>query len=65
MMVSCRCNSKFVLLAIRINKMLSCASADRLQIGMRGAFGKSLGTVACVNIGQVIMSARVKGQHKA
>jgi large subunit ribosomal protein L10e len=45
--------------------MLSCASADRLQIGMRGAFGKSLGTVACVNIGQVIMSARVKGQHKA
>ena len=25
---------------IRINKMLSCAGADRLQTGMRGAFGK-------------------------
>merc|ERR1711885_92367 len=24
---------------IRINKMLSCAGADRLQTGMRGAFG--------------------------
>merc|ERR1712195_42267 len=31
---------------IRINKMLSCAGADRLQTGMRGAFGKSYGTVA-------------------
>jgi len=50
---------------IRINKMLSCAGADRLQTGMRGAFGKPLGTVARVNIGQVIMSARVKDQHKA
>ena len=25
---------------VRINKMLSCAGADRLQTGMRGAFGK-------------------------
>ena len=25
---------------IRINKMLSCAEADRLQTGMCGAFGK-------------------------
>ena len=25
---------------LRINKMLSCAGADRLQTGMRGAFGK-------------------------
>merc|ERR1712017_12182 len=31
---------------IRINKMLSCAGADRLQTGMRGAFGKTYGTVA-------------------
>uniref|UniRef100_A0A2R9C7R7 Uncharacterized protein n=1 Tax=Pan paniscus TaxID=9597 RepID=A0A2R9C7R7_PANPA len=31
---------------IRINKMLSCAGADRLQTGMRGAFGKPQGTVA-------------------
>merc|ERR1712010_386860 len=25
---------------LRINKMLSCAGADRLQTGMRGAYGK-------------------------
>lgn len=36
----------------------------RLQTGMRGAFGKPLGTVARVNIGQVIMSVRTKAQNK-
>merc|ERR1711963_1009291 len=41
---------------LRINKMLSCAGADRLQTGMRGAFGKPQGTVARVNIGQPLMS---------
>ena len=50
---------------IRINKMLSCAGADRLQTGMRGAYGKPQGTVARVQIGQVIMSVRVKDQHRA
>ena len=50
---------------LRINKMLSCAGADRLQTGMRGAFGKPLGTVARVNIGQTILSIRSKPQHKA
>lgn len=50
---------------VRINKMLSCAGADRLQTGMRGAYGKPLGTVARVNIGQTIMSVRGKEQHKA
>ncbi|WP_411027206.1 50S ribosomal protein L16, partial [Salmonella sp. s54925] len=50
---------------LRINKMLSCAGADRLQTGMRGAFGKPLGTVARVNIGQTILSIRSKSQHKA
>ncbi|KAF7663922.1 hypothetical protein LDENG_00194710 [Lucifuga dentata] len=49
---------------IRINKMLSCAGADRLQTGMRGAFGKPQGTVARVHIGQVIMSVRTKAQNK-
>ncbi|GFQ94741.1 60S ribosomal protein L10 [Trichonephila clavata] len=49
---------------IRINKMLSCAGADRLQTGMRGAYGKPQGTVARVDIGQVIMSVRAKDQHK-
>merc|ERR1712018_1118893 len=34
----------------RINKMLSCAGADRLQTGMRGAYGKPNGLVARVNI---------------
>ena len=50
---------------IRINKMLSCAGADRLQTGMRGAYGKPLGTVARVKIGQVIMSVRGREPHKA
>ncbi|CAF0886522.1 unnamed protein product [Brachionus calyciflorus] len=50
---------------IRINKMLSCAGADRLQTGMRGAFGKPLGTVARVHIGQPIMSVRARDANKA
>jgi large subunit ribosomal protein L10e len=40
--------------------MLSCAGADRLQTGMRSTWGKPYGTVACVNIGQVILSIRCK-----
>lgn len=36
----------------------------RLQTGMRGAFGKPQGTVARVDIGQVIMSVRAKDGHK-
>eukprot|EP00029_Vermamoeba_vermiformis_P000893 TRINITY_DN11068_c0_g1_i1.p1 TRINITY_DN11068_c0_g1~~TRINITY_DN11068_c0_g1_i1.p1 ORF type:complete len:209 (-),score=44.42 TRINITY_DN11068_c0_g1_i1:67-693(-) len=43
---------------LRINKMLSCAGADRLQTGMRGAFGKPNGVSARVNIGQVLISVR-------
>ena len=70
---------------LRINKMLSCAGADRcvllhvemksiletnngvgrLQTGMRGAWGKPYGTVARVNIGQIIMSIRCKDQNAA
>ncbi|KAM3581500.1 60S ribosomal protein L10 [Umbelopsis sp. WA50703] len=49
----------------RINKMLSCAGADRLQTGMRGAFGKPNGLVARVNIGQIIFSIRSKDNNKA
>jgi large subunit ribosomal protein L10e len=45
---------------LRINKMLSCAGADRLQTGMRGAFGKPYGKVARVNINQIILSIRCK-----
>ncbi|KAD4584291.1 hypothetical protein E3N88_21892 [Mikania micrantha] len=45
---------------LRINKMLSCAGADRLQTGMRGAFGKPQGVCARVSIGQVLLSVRCK-----
>ena len=45
---------------VRINKMLSCAGADRLQTGMRGAWGKPNGTVARVNIGQILLSVRTR-----
>merc|ERR1711879_359760 len=50
---------------VRINKMLSCAGADRLQTGMRGAFGKPQGTVARVHIGQPIMSIRSNDKNRA
>merc|ERR1711964_483143 len=44
----------------RINKMLSCAGADRLQTGMRGAYGKPNGLVSRINIGEPIISIRCK-----
>ncbi|ANB11539.1 ribosomal 60S subunit protein L10 [Sugiyamaella lignohabitans] len=49
---------------LRINKMLSCAGADRLQQGMRGAWGKPQGLAARVNIGQIIISVRTKDSNK-
>ena len=49
---------------LRINKMLSCAGADRLQTGMRQSYGKPYGTAARVRIGQVLMSLRCKESHK-
>lgn len=49
---------------VRINKMLSCAGADRLQTGMRGAWGKPNGTVARVNIGQILLSVRTRDNRK-
>jgi len=49
----------------RINKMLSCAGADRLQTGMRGAYGKPNGLVARIDIGEPIMSIRTKPANKA
>eukprot|EP00928_Gymnodinium_smaydae_P096565 TRINITY_DN855_c0_g1_i3.p2 TRINITY_DN855_c0_g1~~TRINITY_DN855_c0_g1_i3.p2 ORF type:complete len:214 (-),score=61.07 TRINITY_DN855_c0_g1_i3:67-708(-) len=50
---------------LRINKTLSCAGADRLSTGMRGAFGKSYGTAARVHIGQVLISVRTKEEKIA
>merc|ERR1712002_341670 len=49
---------------VRINKMLSCAGADRLQTGMRGAFGKPQGLVARVWIGQPLMSIRTLDKYE-
>jgi large subunit ribosomal protein L10e len=40
--------------------MLSCAGADRLQTGMRGAFGKPIGKAARVKIGSILYSVRIK-----
>nr|OQO24962.1 60S ribosomal protein L10-A [Rachicladosporium sp. CCFEE 5018] len=50
---------------VRINKMLSCAGADRLQTGMRGAYGKPNGSVARVNIGQILLSLRTRDNNRA
>lgn len=50
---------------LRINKMLSCAGADRLQTGMRGAYGKPQGLCARVDIGQILLSIRCRDQHQA
>merc|ERR1712000_155897 len=50
---------------VRINKMLTCAGADRLQTGMRPAWGKPAGTVARVRIGQILISVRTLDANKA
>jgi large subunit ribosomal protein L10e len=44
---------------LRENKMIATAGADRLQEGMRRAFGKSTGLAARVRPGQVIYEAYV------
>ena len=43
---------------LRINKMLSTAGADRLQTGMRHAYGKPEGLVARAHYNSQIMSIR-------
>merc|ERR1711982_101734 len=48
---------------VRINKMLSCAGADRLQTGMRHAYGKALCKCARVNIGTILISIRTKPEN--
>jgi large subunit ribosomal protein L10e len=44
---------------LRENKMIFGAHADRLQDGMRGAFGKSIGTAARVKANQPIVKVNV------
>lgn len=48
---------------LRENKMIATAGADRLQEGMRGAFGKAVSLAARINRGQVLMEAFVKKEH--
>ena len=45
---------------LRENKMIATAGADRLQEGMRRAFGKAVGLAARVRPGQVIIELQVK-----
>lgn len=47
---------------IRENKMMAFAGADRLQDGMRLAFGDPVGLAARVYPGMTIMSVRVKSE---
>jgi large subunit ribosomal protein L10e len=45
---------------LRENKMLFGAHADRLQTGMRRSFGTPVGTAAKVEVGQSIITVKVK-----
>ncbi len=48
---------------LRENKMIATAGADRLQEGMRKAFGKPIGLAARVGIGDVILDLSVKSEN--
>jgi len=48
---------------LRENKMMAFAGADRLQDGMRKAFGSPAGTAARVKAMRPIMSVRVRSEH--
>ena len=48
---------------LRENKMIATAGADRLQEGMRKAFGKPIGLAARVGIGTTILELRVKAEN--
>jgi large subunit ribosomal protein L10e len=50
-------------LVLRENKMIATAGADRLQEGMRKAFGKPIGLAARVGIGDVILELSVKSEN--
>lgn len=45
--------------ALRENKMLTGAGADRMQTGMQQAFGKVIGTAARINDGQAVFTVFV------
>lgn len=48
---------------LRENKMIATAGADRLQEGMRRAWGKAVSLAARVKQGQCIMEMNVKKEH--
>jgi large subunit ribosomal protein L10e len=48
---------------LRENKMIATAGADRLQEGMRKAFGKPIGLAARVGIGDVVLELSVKSEN--
>lgn len=48
---------------MRENKMIATAGADRLQEGMRKAFGKPIGVAARVDIGSVILELLIKAEN--
>ena len=48
---------------MRENKMIATAGADRLQEGMRKAFGKHIGVAARVDIGSVILDILIKAEN--
>jgi large subunit ribosomal protein L10e len=50
-------------IVLRENKMIAAAGADRLQEGMRRAFGKPVGLAARVDNGQTIIEVYVNEQH--
>lgn len=50
---------------LRENKQASGAGADRVSQGMRGAFGKAVGTAARVEVDQPLVTIEVNAQHVA
>ena len=50
---------------LRENKMIFGAHADRLQQGMRRSFGTAVGTAAKVEVGQPIITVKVKAGAEA
>lgn len=50
-------------LVLRENKMIATAGADRLQEGMRKAFGKPIGLAARVNHGSVILELSIMKEN--
>lgn len=48
---------------LRENKMIATAGADRLQEGMRKAFGKPIGLAARVEIGTTVLELSLKAEN--